>query len=141
MNRRQAKKKYKKMYGYNPAKTLIRLFKKTIRKEKDSRKTRRSSKNAEKQQTKRYADKNIKKLVGVRSSFCLSYIYHKIYIQLLYWSCIRRCEMFVLIFISFIALTCCCYLVLASGSETTEEEDEEQIEYLRKWERERRKKK
>lgn len=49
--------------------------------------------------------------------------------------------MFVLIFISFIALTCCCYLVLASGSETTEEEDEEQIEYLRKWERERRKKK
>lgn len=48
--------------------------------------------------------------------------------------------MFVLIFISFIALTCCCYLVLASGSETTEEEDEEQIEYLRKWERERRKK-
>lgn len=49
--------------------------------------------------------------------------------------------MFILIFASFIILACYCYLVLMSGNETTEEEDKEQIEYLRKWERERRKKK
>ena len=34
MNRRQAKKKYKQMHGYNPAKTLIRLFKKQFEKKK-----------------------------------------------------------------------------------------------------------
>ena len=34
MNRRQAKKKYKQLNGYNPAKTLIRLFKKQFEKKK-----------------------------------------------------------------------------------------------------------
>mgnify|MGYP005896362887 CR=1 FL=1 len=34
MNRRQAKKKYKQLHGYNPAKTLIRLFKKQFEKKK-----------------------------------------------------------------------------------------------------------
>lgn len=34
MNRRQAKKKYKQLHGYNPAKTLIRLFKRRFKKRK-----------------------------------------------------------------------------------------------------------